>query len=125
VPPSPPERDSRPRSHGKHMFAILPVVADKAGDGAGTSGFFGETSVATYRRIMAESFYESERLMDAERDFWGESPVVYDPEHDVYRFRDDDVFAFGPATINERELIRRGLWEEPSSEQVARTSRRA
>ncbi len=48
--------------------------------------------------------------------------MVYDERHDVYRFR-DAVFAFGPETINERELVRRGLWEGPTSEEVARMSR--
>jgi len=35
--------------------------------------------------------------------------MVYDADHDVYRFGNDRVFAFGPTTINERELVRRGL----------------
>jgi hypothetical protein len=76
-----------------------------------------------YRRIAAETYYETEKLMEEERDFWGESAVVYDEEHDVYRFRDDGVFAFGPETINERELIRRGLWEGPPSVEAARRSK--
>ena len=83
-------------------------------------GFSGGTSAAEYRRIAAETYYETEGLMDQERDFWGESPFVYDERHDVYRFRDDGAFAFGRETINERELVRRGLWEGPTSEQVAR-----
>lgn len=88
----------------------------------GQGGFFGEKrSAAEYRKIAAETFYETEKLMDEERDFWGESPVVYDAERDVYRFRDNGVFAFGRETINERELMRRGLWEGPSSEEAART----
>ncbi len=90
----------------------------------GQGGFFGEKrSAAEYRKIAAETFYETEKLMDEERDFWGESPVVYDQERDVYRFRDDGVFAFGPATINEWALIRRGLWEGPTSWEAARGCR--
>jgi len=41
----------------------------------------------------------------------------------VYRFKDDGSFAFGPTTINEPELVRRGLWEGPTSEEAARFSR--
>ena len=106
---------------------MLPARVDLAVGGkvAGREGgFFGKVSAAEYRRIAAETYYETEKLMEEERDFWGESPVVHDAEHAVYRFKDDGVFAFGPETINERELIRRGLWEGPSSEEKARSSYR-
>lgn len=85
--------------------------------------FRGSFSAADYRRVAAETFYETEKLMEEERDFWGESAVVYDEEHDVFRFKDDGSFAFGPTTINEPELVRRGLWEGPTSDEAARFSR--
>lgn len=111
----------------KHMF-VYPVGSRWRSGGGRVAehegGFFGRTTAAECRRIAAETYYETEKLMDEEREFWGESPVVYDEEHDVYRFRDDGVFAFGPATINERELIRRGLWAGPTSEEAARMSKR-
>lgn len=85
-------------------------------------GFSGRATAAEYRRTAAETYYGAEGLVDEERDFWGESSVVYDAERGVYRFGGDGVFAFGPEPVNARELVRRGLWEDPTSEEAARRS---
>jgi hypothetical protein len=112
------------RLHYKHVFVYSDAWATGGGRVAGREGgFSGRTTAAEYRRIAAETYYETERLMDEERGFWGESPVVYDAERDVYWFGDDGAFAFGRETINERELVRRGLWEGPTSQEIARGSR--
>ncbi len=70
------------------------------------SSWFPKRSETEMRRITAETLYDLET--ECCRQGWGADPgLVYDEEHDLFRFR-DGKFAFSREHVNRELLKRRG-----------------
>jgi hypothetical protein len=67
---------------------------------------FPKRSETEMRRVTTETLYDLE--MECRRQGWGADPaLVYDEEHDLFRFR-DGKFAFSRQHVNRGLLKQRG-----------------
>jgi hypothetical protein len=70
------------------------------------SSWFSKRSETEMRRVTAETLFDLE--MECRRQGWGADPaLVYNEEHDLFRFRDGQ-FAFSRQHVNRELLKKRG-----------------